>query len=144
MSLVTLCHSLGQGNSLSSLQESPYILNTLSSLQERSYFHVPLLAFNLISPTFHLQQGLCLWWADLSCLLWFLSFLYSCQNHPCPRRQEPPSPRYTHSFASNSSMSRSFFLRFLSILEGSEAVGCLPGALDFVPFETWLFDAEEG
>ena len=49
---------------------------------------------NLLRPSYHLQQELCLWWADLWCLLWFLS-LYSCQNHPCPRRQEPPSPRYT-------------------------------------------------
>ena len=40
-----------------------------------------------LSPTFHLQQGLCLCGQISPRLLWFLS-LYSCQNHPCPRRQE--------------------------------------------------------
>jgi len=41
------------------------------------------------------------------------------------------------SFASKASMSRSFFLRFLSFLEGSVAVGCWAGARAGVPIGSW-------
>ena len=87
MSLVTLCHSPGPGNSLSS-------------------FHVPLLAFNLIpnvssSARTLSMVGWCLLWVLPSAPpfwtgCWWLYSAWGWRLGTWPRRQEPPSPHHQH------------------------------------------------